>query len=516
MMKRKNCLLLLLLLLVSVAMLCGCGRKNDESKEKESAESVKESAEETPTPLPTKTPTPTVTPTPTPLPTATPTPSPTPVPELLDSKADAASVRLSWSGEAEAEYELFYREKDSEDWTKKKVKGTSGTAGGLKNNSFYEFRILKDDELWLENIEQHTEENGSADPFMDIYTTITVGEETKYVAMSSKEGCLGAKVWPQHKCSYYQDPELETAEGAFAGGEALKVTENELGYCYLRKNGRYSLYVSGTDATGSEIFCWVDADLMLIDVCDLFSPEDDRYGIKIERTNAYSSIFTAGGSSTRLDLESEEDTRYDVIRDKANVFSEDGYNPIPGITGEALPKYGPATQMPVIWDMALSLITAQKNALNYGTVLLIYDGYRPNSTSHLVCDTLIANNFLGISVNGTNLARGFGSAKYGPRDYIGYNSNHNKGIAVDLTLIGFIDIETLGDELVMQSKIHTLDFRCNMVYNNDNADLLYNIMMTGTGLQPLSNKAEWWHFELKRDLTLYPQIGTYIFADYEI
>ena len=90
------------------------------------------------------------------------------------------------------------------------------------------------------------------------------------------------------------------------------------------------------------------------------------------------------------------------------------------------------------------------------------------------------------------------------------------GIAVDLTIIAFDDIDKEGAELVMQSKMHTLDFRCNMSYNNDNANLLYEIMTTGSGLQPLSNKAEWWHFELIMDAKLYPQIKTYIYADYEI
>ena len=517
-------LIVMMVLVVFVFTMYGCGGsesgKDKESGAEESTATLTE-LPETPTSTPTNTPTPTPkateTPTPTPLPTAT----PTPVPEVLENKSDVTSVRLGWSGEAETEYVLRYREKDGE-WMEKTVTGTEGYAGGLKKDTDYELEVLLaganegENNIWLEKITAHTEKAGAGDPFKDVYGKIVVGKAKKDVAFTSEAGCLGAKIWPQHKCSFFSDPELTKKSGALAGGEELAVTETEDGYCYLRKDGRYSLYMKGKNSKNEEIEGWVDADLVMINVADIFSPGDKKYGIHIDRTNAYNSIFTAGGSATQVDYTSAEESRYDVIRDESKVFSEMGYNVIFGITGTDLPNYGPKDQMPVVWDLAMSLIVCQKNALEKGTALLIYDGYRPNSTSHAVCDAIINYNYLSVAVNGTNLARGFSSAKYGPRDYIGYNSRHNMGIAVDLTIIAFDDIDKEGAELVMQSKMHTLDFRCNMSYNNDNANLLYEIMTTGSGLQPLSNKAEWWHFELIMDAKLYPQIKTYIYADYEI
>ena len=516
--------LVMTVLLVFVFAMYGCGKsesgKNQESGAGEITVALTESPK-TPTPVPTETATPTpeatATPTPTPLPTAT----PTPVPEILENKSDVTSVRLSWSGEAEAEYILKYREKDGE-WTQKTVMGNEGFAGGLKKDTDYELEVLLagtgegENTAWIEKISAHTEKAGYGDPFKDVYGKIVVGEAQKDVAFTSEAGCLGAKIWPQHKCSFFSDPELTKKSGALAGGEDLIVTETEEGYCYLRKDGRYSLHMKGKDSKGAEIEGWVDADLVMINIADIFSPEDKKYGIHIDRTNAYYSIFTAGGSSTQVDYNSSEESRYDVITDKSKMFSELGYNIVFGITGTELTNYGPKDQMPVVWDLAMSLIVCQKNALAKGTALLIYDGYRPNSTSHAVCDAIINYKYLSVSVNGTNLARGFSSAKYGPRDYIGYNSRHNMGIAVDLTIIAFDDIDKEGAELVMQTKMHTLDFRCNMSYNNDNANLLYGIMTEGSGLQPLSNKAEWWHFELIMDAKLYPQIKTYIYADYRI
>jgi D-alanyl-D-alanine dipeptidase len=55
-----------------------------------------------------------------------------------------------------------------------------------------------------------------------------------------------------------------------------------------------------------------------------------------------------------------------------------------------------------------------------------------------------------------------------------------------------------------------------MAYNNDSANMLYDIMTEKTNLECLSSKQEWWHFQLPNDSSLYPQINNYIYADYEI
>ena len=67
-------------------------------------------------------------------------------------------------------------------------------------------------------------------------------------------------------------------------------------------------------------------------------------------------------------------------------------------------------------------------------------------------------------------------------------SAHNKGIALDLTLV---DIET-EEELPMQTAIHDLSYHSVIALNNDNANLLAKYMTEG-GFNDLSS--EWWHFQ---------------------
>ena len=68
----------------------------------------------------------------------------------------------------------------------------------------------------------------------------------------------------------------------------------------------------------------------------------------------------------------------------------------------------------------------------------------------------------------------------------------------------------------MQTKMHTLDYRCDMTYNTREANTLYSIMTTNTGLVPLVAKQEWWHFELSKDPLQFPCVKEYIFANYKI
>ena len=78
-------------------------------------------------------------------------------------------------------------------------------------------------------------------------------------------------------------------------------------------------------------------------------------------------------------------------------------------------------------------------------------------------------------------------------------SNHNRGIALDLTL----ETDSGGAELEMQSAIHDLSWYAATYRNNDNARLLEKYMKDIGGLTGLTS--EWWHFqddELKAELKL--------------
>ena len=66
-------------------------------------------------------------------------------------------------------------------------------------------------------------------------------------------------------------------------------------------------------------------------------------------------------------------------------------------------------------------------------------------------------------------------------------SRHCQGIALDLTLT-----DSSGNELTMQSKIHTLDTSSVTKFNIANSNRLYGYMYE-QGFDKL--KSEWWHFE---------------------
>lgn len=67
-------------------------------------------------------------------------------------------------------------------------------------------------------------------------------------------------------------------------------------------------------------------------------------------------------------------------------------------------------------------------------------------------------------------------------------STHNRGIALDLTLVKAASEE----ELEMQSDMHDLSWYSILTLNNENADLL-SFYMKGAGYNGLSS--EWWHFQ---------------------
>lgn len=80
-------------------------------------------------------------------------------------------------------------------------------------------------------------------------------------------------------------------------------------------------------------------------------------------------------------------------------------------------------------------------------------------------------------------------------------STHNLGIAVDITLI-----DSKGDELHMQTKIHDLSFYATTDKNNESANRLRSYM-TGAGFNTLIT--EWWHFQ--DDTTRYGKgVKTYL------
>lgn len=400
---------------------------------------------------------------------------------------------------------------------------------GLTPGREYEVHILyKNNEEYHPKFHVTTASSGYGDPFLSIDAILTLstrdentgkvldrGSSTS-VKMSSVNGCNGVTVKPVISLPVYSDADKSEQLASVAAGSELKImVDTNLHYCYLAPNGDY--YVRVKNDTDN-IQGWVNARFLMVDAYGLFKVDDTVCGIHIDRTNAKGSIFTAGGNGNSVDITSEENSRYDCLADgNRSVFlNSSGYNTINNVTNQKLANYGSENQMPVIWDLALELIQCQKNSLENGYTLLIYEGYRPYSASQQVSGNLSGQGILSNVVYNTNLAQGFLTDKtYDYSYYISKASRHNKGTATDLTLCKVNSLTELGNEVNMQTKMHTLDFRCNMLYNNWQADLLSDIMMGhGSNLECLSVRSEWWHFQMNNSRTdIYPYIKDYNYYD---
>lgn len=422
-----------------------------------------------------------------------------------------------------------YNEADEDFYLTRVVSVNNAVVTGLKPDTQYDVMVINEEDgaIVSENTVRTTL-TGYCDPFkaVDSIFTFSLRDEStgsiiekidnKTVVMSSETGCQDTECRTMMETTIYSEPTLSGSSGSFPSSVKVVIVPDEAGnYCYLCSDGNYAVHVIDDNGVSG----WVNARRLMVDAKKMFTPYNNIYGIQINRTNAYSSIFTTGGDANNVDGNPDGTTRFNAIASSefASFMNTDGYNYIEGITGEILPNYGSAEQMPVVWDLALELIQCQKNALENGYTILMYEGYRPASTSAAVEGNLSNLGYLAIPFNNTNLAQGFlTDQKYGVSFYIAKRSRHNKGVATDLTIMGFNSPDELGDEIRMQTKMHTLDFRCNMCYNNWQADLLTDIMIGhGSNLEYLAVRSEWWHFQLKTDRTdLYPLISEYKYMDF--
>ena len=474
-------------------------------------------------------------------------------PALLSQEATPTSITLTWEDTLYDSYAVYYRPTNSEypEYLRRVTDDPEIELTGLYVGTPYDIYITdaEDEEsVYLSVFNTATSLYGYCDPFLmadailNIYDrdsetgAVNSVTDSGTVCMSSETGCLGAEVKPIMTTPLYQDETLSYSSVTLSAGEDLFVTESDNGhYCYLSPGGDWVLHVTVYDPEAEEaeededdedsdepakpkVSGWINARTLLVDIRALFNDADGMYGIQANRTNAYGSLFTCGGNATEVNVSADPETRYDCLseNDVDYVLSVDGYNVIDGITGQVLPNYGSKDQMPVIWDLAMELKTCQINALYQGYGIVVYDGYRPLSTSGAVSGNLGNQGYLVYSSNGTDLAQGYlTSGTYNINYYIAQKSRHNRGIAADLTMRVFNSLTEPGDEAKMQTKMHTLDYRCNMEYNTWEANLLSDIMTThGSNLEYLNDKQEWWHFQLKTDRTdLYPLITEYGYSD---
>lgn len=447
-------------------------------------------------------------------------------PVIAVKTSNSYSATLTWPYTREgANYVFYFRMTGETEWHEIPVDIPQITIGGLMKEKEYEVMVsaIKEDFATLSSDVTRITPNGTSygDPFLNVWTNIKVGQETKGVSYTAEKGCLGVNCWVQFKTNLCDTADLANAIGELPGGTPLVITPDAEGnYVYEIGENRFGIHVTAT-VSEEQKEGWVLANACFVDLAMIY-PQSNPYSIHYDRTNAYSSIFTCGGNGKAVEKKMEKITRYNPIKVKDGKASlkEPGYNVIDGVTGEKLPNYGPKEQMPAVWDVALALLTAQRNALQKGHCLLIYEAYRPNATSKKVYSAMTGNAYFKEEVENAGkkltLANGFLDKNYTEAYFIANNSKHNLGIALDLTIMKYDSVDKLGKEVEMQTKMHTLDYRCDMTYNTSDAKILYDIMTNGTGMIPLVAKQEWWHFELSKDSTKFPCVKDYVYANYKI
>ena len=124
---------------------------------------------------------------------------------------------------------------------------------------------------------------------------------------------------------------------------------------------------------------------------------------------------------------------------------------------------------------ARSLGEVQSDLAREGLGLKIFDGYRPYSVTEKMWEPIKNEDFVA------NPAKG---------------SRHNRGAAVDLTLI---DLKT-GEELAMPTPYDDFTSHARQDFNDLPANVIANRAklrdaMTKHGFEPLPS--EWWHFDYK-------------------
>ena len=246
---------------------------------------------------------------------------------------------------------------------------------------------------------------------------------------------------------------------------------------------------------------WINSNCCMINLPDIIP------SIVYDDTNSYSSIFKS----------SEKDI--------PNITGKQLYNNISYNERLSKEEY----MMPVIYDMAKKIMRAQQLAKENGYSLKIYETYRPYETQMMVTKNLKelmnSNNTVYNGINGGGWNEGWFIAQV--------LSNHQKGIAMDVSLVKIDDYEaekcgnykymkiTEYTEESMPTQMHELSNKAiSMQYAVDSnsktawknvpmakgmtngAKRLQNYCVEA-GLTPLCS--EWWHFN---DLDSREKIGS--------
>lgn len=310
-------------------------------------------------------------------------------------------------------------------------------------------------------------------------------------------------VWPIVPLKIMDSPQAGNALGEVPAGQALCVLEEE--------GDSFQILYKGCLGYIDSRFCMINLPEYIGDLCE--------YNI----ANSIQSIFTVHGYGIPEITDS-------VVKGYENVCIGRG--------GYLVPYLYPCTR---------KLCLAASSAAKDGYCFRIYDAFRPNEATRYLYDTVASLIDAPILEEGTDipvleegadiplpeegislpaagetadaslmgegmdapltgengeqpedaqeqapyltLRKAMTGGRYNLSSFLAASvSAHNKGIALDLTLV---DLHT-GKELPMQSDMHDLSWHSSLSQNNNNARLLARYMK-GAGYNDLFS--EWWHFQ---------------------
>ena len=367
----------------------------------------------------------------------------------------------------------------------------------------YEIHLSEDGVAWslLETVERTAPREYTTDylpPFAKLQLRVTaVGGQTipgsEYAAepaileVETKQRTVYSTAWPIKDLQVYADTAMTSELGKLSGGTAFCVLEE--------KDGFFALRYKDTTGYVDSNYCMINLPEYLDDIC--------AYDI----TNSYSSLYLVH--------------EFGIQNVSGTVIK--GY--------EKIDLGGNRFVVPFLYPCAVKLVNAALAALEQGYRIKIYDSYRPNAATvdiydkaALILQTPVPTyTFTGKTVSDLGLLNwtpGLPPAATDPEtgetepqqswngilEGLTYEvlmtdngrwslanflakggSNHNKGIALDMTLE-----DMNGFELPMQTRIHDLSWYSESARNNANAKLLRQIM-TENGFGGLTS--EWWHFQ---------------------
>ncbi len=293
----------------------------------------------------------------------------------------------------------------------------------------------------------------------------------------------------------------------YKNGKKLKDTYVD--YIYLDKKGRKQEKMGNFTATLYGARAWANQSLKIRSKANsssssvgtiptggkvtILSGESANYYLKVKYGKKTGYV---NANNLMINLpDVMPDLYYKITNVSGSIYKSAGYS-ISGVTGKNLygfkkqqnNKIGKKTYYaPLLYPVAKQLQKAYDIAKKEGYNFKIYDTYRPRSVS-----LTISSKLKKLYNKQSKVKKAIDYDKNG--NYWGQSwflaqtiSNHNRGIALDMTLTN-----SQGTEYTMQSKMHTLDTTSLVKYNNGNANKLRSIM-TKAGFETLSS--EWWHFE---------------------